>query len=52
MNYLKAIEKDIIECQLLKKEVIKRLDENGLNIWNEEYPSDELIGSFTLVIGF
>ena len=37
MNYLKAIEKDISECQLLKKEVIKRLDESGLNIWDEEY---------------
>ena len=43
MNYLKAIEKDISECQLLKKEVIKRLDESGLNIRDEEYPSDELI---------
>ena len=43
MNYLKAEEKHIKECQILKNEVIKRLREQNLEIWDEEYPSDKLI---------
>ena len=43
MEYLKAKEIDIEQCQKLKKEVIVRLDKSGLHIWDEEYPSDELI---------
>ena len=43
MEYLKAKEIDIEQCQKLKKEVITRLDKSGLHIWDEEYPSDELI---------
>ena len=43
MEYLKAKEIDIEQCQKLKKEVIARLDKSGLHIWDEEYPSDELI---------
>ena len=43
MEYLKAKEIDIEQCQKLKKEVIARLDKGGLHIWDEEYPSDELI---------
>lgn len=43
MEYLKAVEKDINECILLKQDVFKRLKENNLPFWTEEYPSDELI---------
>ncbi len=43
MEYLKAEEKHIKECQVLKNEVIKRLREQNLDIWNEEYPSDKHI---------
>lgn len=43
MEYLKAKEIDIEQCQKLKKEVIARLDKSGLHIRDEEYPSDELI---------
>ena len=43
MEYLKAKEIDIEQCQKLKKEVIARLDKSGLHICDEEYPSVELI---------
>lgn len=33
------------ECIELKNAVIKRLHEIGLNIWNENYPSDELFAA-------
>ena len=43
MEYLKARKEDVKECVQLKKEVLKRLAEEGLNIRDERYPSDELI---------
>ena len=43
MKYCFASEKDIYTCNSLKKEVIARLNSLNLPLWNEEYPSDELI---------
>ena len=43
MTYCFASEKDIYTCNSLKKEVIARLNSLNLPLWNEEYPSDELI---------
>lgn len=43
MIYRHAERSDIKECCILKKEVIKRLNNEGLSIWNEEYPSDQLL---------
>lgn len=43
MKYCFASEKDIDTCNNLKKEVIARLNSLNLPLWNEEYPSDELI---------
>ena len=43
MKYLIAKEENIEEVIILKNEVVKRLNEINLPLWNEEYPSDELI---------
>lgn len=43
MKYCFASEKDIHTCNTLKKEVIVRLNSLNLPLWNEKYPSDELI---------
>ena len=43
MEYLKANINDIEECQKLKNEIVNELNESGLHIWNDEYPSDNLI---------
>lgn len=43
MKYCLASEKDVATCNNLKKDVIARLNSLNLPLWNEEYPSDELI---------
>ena len=43
MNYEKACQSDILECIKLKNNVISHLKSIGVNIWDEDYPSDELI---------
>ena len=43
MNYEKACQSDILECIKLKNNVISHLKSIGANIWDEDYPSDELI---------
>lgn len=43
MNYEKACQSDILECIELKNNVISHLKSIGVNIWDEDYPSDELI---------
>ena len=43
MEYLKANINDIEECQILKNEIVNELNESGLHIWDDEYPSDNLI---------
>ena len=43
MNYEKACQSDILECIKLKNNVISHLKSIGLNIWDKDYPSDELI---------
>lgn len=42
MEYLIAKNIDLEECLELKKSVIKRLEDMGLYIWNENYPNDKL----------
>ncbi len=43
LNYLVARKADTAECQSLKNEVVEQLINEGLKIWNDEYPSDSLI---------
>ena len=43
LRYCLPCSKDIDTCNNLKKEVIVRLNCLNLPLWNEEYPSDELI---------
>lgn len=43
LRYCLPCSKDIDTCNNLKKEVIARLNSLNLPLWNEEYPSDELI---------
>ncbi len=43
MEYLRAEEENIKECQDLKNAVVTYLNKTGLHIWDDEYPSDDLI---------
>ena len=42
-QYVKATELDLKECQNLKNQVVQRLINEGIPIWNDKYPNDDCI---------
>lgn len=42
-QYVKATELDLKECQNLKNQVVQRLINEGIPIWNDEYPNNDCI---------